>query len=268
MADSSIVFITGANTGIGFETVKALVQSPSPYYIFMGSRDLTKAGNAIVELKDIMARSKSTVEPVQIDVTDDESIQRAAETVQAKFGRIDVLINNAGAHFERSFTADSPNFRALFNKAYDINVTGAQVTTTIFAPLLLKSTGPRLIFLTSGVSTLEGAFNSFRPPWAPSPKAGWPKDGLSGGQGYKSSKAALNMCMLTWHWILKEDGVKTFAISPGLLATNLGGLGPDRLRAIGAKEPFLGGDLVKRVVEGERDDDVGRVISQDGVQPF
>lgn len=76
------------------------------------------------------------------------------------------------------------------------------------------------------------------------------------------------MCMLTWYWILKEDGVKTFAISPGFLATNLGSVGPDKLRAAGAKDASVGGDLVRRVVQGERDGDVGKVVSQDGVQPF
>jgi len=164
--------------------------------------------------------------------------------------------------------ADASNFRAVFNKAWDVNVSGAQVTTTVFAPLLIRSSAPRLLFLTSGLSTLNGAFDSFMPPWAPKPVSGWPKAGLMGHQGYKSAKAGLNMLMLTWHWILHGDGVKTWCISPGFLATNLGGRGADVLKAAGAGDPATGGDLIRKVVEGERDADVGKVVTQDGVQPW
>jgi hypothetical protein len=71
------------------------------------------------------------------------------------------------------------------------------------------------------------------------------------------------MLMLTWHWLLKENGVKTWAISPGFLATRLGG-DQEKLKQLGAGEPWLGGDLIKRVIEGERDADVGKVVAQNG----
>lgn len=71
------------------------------------------------------------------------------------------------------------------------------------------------------------------------------------------------MLMLTWHWLLKENGVKTWAISPGFLATHLGG-DQEKLKQLGAGEPWLGGDLIKRVIEGERDADVGKVVAQNG----
>ena len=90
-----IVLITGANTGIGFETAKALLKSPKAYHVFLGSRDAAKGQQAVAELaRDVTGTN--TVEPVQIDVTSDESIGNAAEMVKAKFGKLDVLINNAG----------------------------------------------------------------------------------------------------------------------------------------------------------------------------
>lgn len=160
--------------------------------------------------------------------------------------------------------ADFSNARAIFNQDYDVNVSGTHVTTINFIPLLLKSSNPRLIFLTSGLSTLNGHAQSFMPVWAPKPKAGWPKDdGIPSHLGYKASKAALNMVMLNWHWILKDDGVKTWAISPGFLATNLGG-NKEVLEKAGAGHPSEGGDLLRRVVEGERDGDVGKVLRRDG----
>lgn len=96
MADNTIVFITGANTGIGFETVKSLMASPAQYTILLGSRDPAKADAAMAALKESLAMSNSTVEPINIDVCDDASIQEAAHIIQQKHGRVDVLINNAG----------------------------------------------------------------------------------------------------------------------------------------------------------------------------
>ena len=75
------------------------------------------------------------------------------------------------------------------------------------------------------------------------------------------------MMMLGWATLLKEDGVKVFAISPGFLATGLGG-DPERLKKAGAKDPKIGGELIRDVVEGKRDADVGKVVNQDGTQPW
>ncbi len=85
--------------------------------------------------------------------------------------------------------------------------------------------------------------------------------------GYRSSKAALNMMMLGWYHTLKVDGVKTFCLSPGFLATNLGG-NYEALKKMGAGDASLGGAFIKSVVDGERDEDVGRVIRRDGIQPW
>lgn len=135
--------------------------------------------------------------------------------------------------------------------------------TYTFAPLLIASSSPRLIFLTSGMSNITASAATFMPPWAPNPSGGWPKDTLRGVQAYKSVKAGLNMLMTTWHWILKEDGVKTWCISPGFLATNLGG-DAELLKKAGAGDPSLGGEIIRRVLEGERDADVGKIVTQDG----
>lgn len=70
-----------------------------------------------------------------------------------------------------------------------------------------------------------------------------------------------------WARNLKEDGVKVCCISPGFLATGLGG-NQEKLKSLGARDPALGGALVKDVVEGKRDNDAGKVILSDGVQPW
>ena len=93
--------------------------------------------------------------------------------------------------------------RQAWNKAWDVNVTGAHIMTTTFLPLLLKSQDPRLLFLTSGLSSLRE--NSDGDPRYPAPPAGLPKTQLF--VGYRSSKAGLNMMMIEWTRALKNDGV-------------------------------------------------------------
>jgi len=98
--------------------------------------------------------------------------------------------------------------------------------------------------------------------------AGWPKPKSFGFTSYRTSKAATNMMMCEWMRIFKQDGVKIWGISPGFLATGLGGVGAEKLKAMGAEDPALGGNFVKDVLEGKRDGDVGKVIRRDAVQAW
>jgi NAD(P)-dependent dehydrogenase (short-subunit alcohol dehydrogenase family) len=137
--------------------------------------------------------------------------------------------------------------------------------TSTFAPLLINSPNPRLVFVTSGLSTLEGCSHSLMPFHKVNIPAGWPKPPGQSAVAYRSTKTALNMLMLYWHWTLENDGVKTWCISPGFLATNLGG---DRLKKLGAGDPALGGQFIRQVIDGERDQDAGKVITSSGLQPW
>jgi NAD(P)-dependent dehydrogenase (short-subunit alcohol dehydrogenase family) len=96
MASPKNVLVTGGNNGIGYETVKALLLSDKRYHVLMGSRSLEKAKLAIETLHKECEGVKNTVEMVQIDLTSDESIEKAFEQVKASRGHIDVLVNNAG----------------------------------------------------------------------------------------------------------------------------------------------------------------------------
>ena len=70
-----------------------------------------------------------------------------------------------------------------------------------------------------------------------------------------------------WSRFLQEDGVKVWCISPGYLATGLGG-SQEANQSQGAGDPATAGQFVKTVLEGERDGDVGKVILRNGVQPW
>lgn len=94
--------------------------------------------------------------------------------------------------------------RQAWNKTWDVNITGAHIVTSTFLPLLIKSSDPRLLFITSGLSSLgESAVGD---PRYPPPPAGLPKKGAP-FMAYRSSKAGLNMMMLEWSRALKNDGV-------------------------------------------------------------
>ena len=131
-------------------------------------------------------------------------------------------------------------------------------------PLLLKSTEPRLIFV-AGLSQMTQASEKYFP--TPPQPAGWPKKIDFETIGYRCSKTALNMLMLDWNHKLKEDGVKVWGVGPGFLATNLGNI-PEKAKEMGAKHPSLGGKMLKSVVEGEWDADVGKLINKDGIVRF
>lgn len=148
--------------------------------------------------------------------------------------------------------------REAFNKSWDINVTGAHLTTSTFLPLLLKSPDPRVIFNTSGVSSLANAADSSHFTYK-APPAGVPKP--VGTISYRASKAALNMVMLEWVRMLKNDGVKAWAVAPGFFATDIGEGNPEAMKKMGAGDPAVGGKALVDVVEGKRDDDVGKVCN-------
>lgn len=135
----------------------------------------------------------------------------------------------------------------------------------MFVPLLLESINPRILFIASGTATLTGQRAEKLPLDRPPPR-GWPKQHLH-WSSYRSAKTGLNMMMREWTRLLKEDGVKVWAVSPGLLATGLGG-DRDALKKMGAHDPEVGADLIRHVIEGGRDDDVGLVVNKDGVQAW
>ena len=94
---SIIVLVTGGNAGIGLATVSALIRSSKPTYTaILGSRSLDRGKAAAESLSgDIVGN----VYPVQLDIEDEGSVERAVKEIEEKYGRLDVLVNNAGAPF-------------------------------------------------------------------------------------------------------------------------------------------------------------------------
>ncbi|KAH8650623.1 hypothetical protein BGZ60DRAFT_436960 [Tricladium varicosporioides] len=202
-SSKTIVLITGANGGIGYYTVEALVKSSPNYHVIVGSRSIEKGQKAI---KDLQATSPAgTLSVIQLDVTDQSSITAAAQKVEADFGYLDILINNAGIWIQYG----SKPLLETMQKTFMTNVFGATMVTQAFTPLLLKSRNARLIYISSSLGSLTEKAS--------------PSDPFSkyNEMPYRASKAALNMVMLCDKGELEGKGVKCWAFNPGYLAWDL-----------------------------------------------
>lgn len=172
-----------------------------------------------------------------------------------------------GAAFDKDHADGQITMREAWNKAWDTNVAGTQVMTHTFVPLLLKSSDPRLMFVTSGTSSLtESSIPSLH--FNKAPPKGWPKPRGFEVASYRASKTGMNMMMRNWERVLREDGVKVFCISPGFLATGLNGAKSDDLRKMGAGEPSVGGEFIRDVIDGKRDGDEAKIIRKDAIQSW
>lgn len=219
----TIVLVSGANQGVGFEIAKKLATEPN-YHILMGTRSLSNGQAAISSLPSGVA-----VEPLELDVTSDPSIAAAASVVASKHGRLDVLINNAGIG-PNAFPAEAST-RERFTKILSTNVTGAACLTDAFIPLLQKSSQPRIIFVSSAVGSLTQALD---------PSSG---NYHINAPAYRSSKAAMNMLMATYVAALKGEKWRINSCTPGFSATGFtGGKGRD---------PSIGASIACRLATGE-----------------
>lgn len=273
MSSSKIVLITGANTGLGLETVRSLCRSSKDYSIIIGCRSVAKGNDALAKVKQEYPTTSSLLDVVQVDIASDTSIEQAIDTITSRYGRLDTLVNNAGAAFDNQIMPKGNlSIREGFNKSWDTNIAGTQVLTTLAIPLLLKSSDPRLIFITSGTSTLtetELTNTLVLKTLNSSPPAGWPKPPQTNEtMSYRSTKTGLNMLMREWARILGNDGVKVWCVSPGFLKTGLTGLSEEQLTKMGAIPPHEGGDTVVETIEGKQDQNVGKAVRRTMVQPW
>jgi NAD(P)-dependent dehydrogenase (short-subunit alcohol dehydrogenase family) len=235
---STIVLVTGANQGIGFEVAKKLAKENPGYHILMGSRNAERGEAAAAKLK----AENLSVEAIVIDVTSDESITAAAKYVESQFGHLDVLINNAGIAMDGDFKAGD-SYREMMYKTFNTNVFGAAQTTETFIPLLEKSTVPRIVFVSSTLASFELDNTS----------GGWPV--------YRSTKTTLNMLAIQYNHRFKEQGWKINMSCPGFTSTNL-----NNYRGTGTVED--GAINISRLATLGKDGETGTFSNKEGPLPW
>ena len=195
----NIAIVTGANRGIGLEVVRQLAQLG--FRVFLGSRDLSKGRSAATSLGD------DRVEAVRLDVVDQSSIDQLVAAIDQRYGRLDVLVNNAGILYdswERVTNADLATVR----EAFETNTIGAWRMAQAFIPLLKKSAHARIV----NVSSESGSLAS-----------------MSGETpAYSISKLALNGLTKMLASDLKSAGIIVNSVCPGWVATDMGGANAPR----------------------------------------
>ncbi|MCJ1396065.1 hypothetical protein MMC18_008953 [Xylographa bjoerkii] len=246
---STVVLITGANSGIGLATSKVIASASAKYHVIMASRSVENGNAARDEVQASGIQGK--VSSIQLDVTDQSSIAAAVKQVDKDYGRLDVLVNNAGIY------SQAPDLKTQLETTFATNVIGVALVTEAFTPLLLKSSNPYLLHISSGLGSLALASDPQFPAY-----------GLD-ARTYRMSKAALNMFMVQDSKVLGKQGVHVFAVCPGLVESNLRGKSPQQVTSGGmAGDPKTSGQTILRIIEGERESDVSKFVHKDGVYPW
>lgn len=230
----TIVLITGGNNGIGLAACQLFATQPN-YHCIMASRSLEKGQKALASIQSL--NSSSAISLVQLDITSDASIAAAVEEVKATHGHLDVLVNNAGicpTDFSRSVLRD----------CLETNAISPAMVTQVFAPLLLQSSTPRVIYVSSALGSIQMRGDSKDIAYEADFKT------------YRISKAALNMLVVCDAWEYKND-IKVFAYCPGYVITDLAGMREEKEKAGIAKSPDGSARGLLAIAEGKRDEENG-----------
>jgi NAD(P)-dependent dehydrogenase (short-subunit alcohol dehydrogenase family) len=187
----------GKQTGIGFETARQLAKMGYQVIITARKQETADQLAATEEHLDVV--------PLALDVTDEKMVKAAAEQIDRRFGKLDVLINNATL-FPDKFDTVSADL-AEIKKVFDTNFIGAWSTIKYFTPLLKKSEHARIVNVSSGSGSYEGEEYSLLNPWR----------GII--SAYSISKLALNGLTLKAALDLKSDNILVNAATPGITAS-------------------------------------------------
>lgn len=198
-----VAIVTGANRGLGLETCRQLAKRD--YRVILTSRDAAKGQAAT----DGLRQQGLQVEYHMLDVTDAVSSEQLARDIVRDYGRLDVLVNNAGVFLD-SIGSDDPAQDSVF--AAELNVIRASMEANVYGPLrlcqmlipLMQGQG-RVVNLSSGMGQLSD-MNGCCP-------------------GYRLSKTAINALTRIFADELKGTHIKVNSVCPGWVRTDMGGPG-------------------------------------------
>lgn len=203
---SRVVLVTGSNRGIGLELVNQLSQRGFEVIMTARNEDAGKAAAA--------GFNRDNIHVHQLDLTSDESISQLKSWIENKFGRLDILINNAAINYDtwnKAESADMANVRETF----DTNLFGTWSVCIAMIPLIKKSSSGRIVNVSSGAGSLN--------------------EMIAEAPGYSFSKAALNGLTIQLARELKMDKILVNSVCPGWVKTELGGIMAPRTVEEGAE---------------------------------
>ncbi|WP_144751020.1 SDR family oxidoreductase [Curtobacterium pusillum] len=211
--NTTTALVTGGNKGIGAAIAEGLGRQG--LRVLVGARDDDARRGAVERLR----ASGIDADGVRIDVTDDASVTAAAADVEERFGRLDVLVNNAGISgpFDPVTWTQDPTTLDLdmVRQVVDVNVYGVIRVTNAMLPLLRRSPAPRIVNASSSMGSLGRQ---------PGPVMA----------AYSPSKTFLNGITTQYARAFADTPIIVNAACPGLVATDFNGFAGDRTAAQGA----------------------------------
>lgn len=198
---SKIALVTGANKGIGLETARQLL--PLGFTVLVGARDTGRGSAAATALG-------AGAHFVHLDMSKSNSFSDITSRIESEFGKLDVLVNNAGVGLDWGVPPSEVTIDQL-RETFETNVFGVIALTQSLLPLIKKSEAGRIVNLTSNIASLTIQSGSREL-----------KDYIA-AVAYCSSKAALNMFTVLLAKELRETNIKVNSAHPGWVQTDMGG---------------------------------------------
>jgi len=190
---STVSLVTGGNRGIGREVGRQLAELGHQVVLTARSADAAEA-----------AARATGAEPLRLDVADPGSVAAAARWVGDRYGKLDVLVNNAAINYDTWQDAATADL-AMVRETAQTNLYGPWLLVQQFLPLLRASGHGRIVNVSSEAASLAS---------------------MGGGTpAYSTTKVALNALTRMLAAELRQDGILVNAICPGWVATDMGGPG-------------------------------------------
>ncbi|KAK4500299.1 hypothetical protein PRZ48_008488 [Zasmidium cellare] len=229
------ILITGASKGIGKATALSYAKAGASYIAIAARSGMDELE---AEMKKA-AKGELKVLKIVLDVTSEESVEKAKEAVEREFGRLDVLVNNAG--YLEEFVPITESKVEEWWRVWEINIKGPYLVTRAFLPLMLKtSDGLKTVLNVSSIGAqLIGA----------------------GASGYQTSKLALLRFGEFLNNDYKEQGLLSYGIHPGGVPTELALGMPKQFQSALIDTPELASDSIVWLTAEKRDWLAGRYIS-------
>lgn len=190
-----VILVTGSNRGIGKETIRQLAR--------VGHKTILTGRNTdhVRDAQDDLAAEGVITDAFACDVRDEAQVRKLVQYVDERYGKLDVLVNNAGIFLDGSDSTKADI--DIIRQTFDTNVLGPYRMIEVLLPLLRKSGDARIINLSSGMGGLTEM------------DGGYP--------GYRISKTALNAVTRIFANDLAKDKISVNSVCPGWVKTDMGG---------------------------------------------
>ena len=200
-----VALVSGGNRGIGFAISKQLALEGISVNI--GSRDIQQAEAAAKTIARQVDDTPTTVSALALDVTDQDSVDRLTRTIHSKFGKLDILVNNAAVLLDESNNLPSKTDLEIVRATLETNLIGAWRLSQSFVPIMKKNKYGRIVNVSSGAGALATIQQSLYAP------------------AYSLSKSSLNILTMMFANEMKRGNANVLvnAVDPGWVRTDMGG---------------------------------------------